>query len=976
MATTSRPFITAASFTIMALLFVASSSAQIAPESIAGLWLFDEGAGAVAADTSGNGYDADLNGNPQWVQGRFGQALEFEGSQYLEIQDSAQNLSFGGAEPFSITAWVKNQGGGVIVSKFNGGIVGAYIVRMGGSGAVGFHREVAPWNFDGTGSIPSDEFGHVAVTYDSAQMKIYLNGELDATQDRGGQNTDSVTPVLIGAQFTGGAPAEFFSGVLDEVAIFNVGLTEEQIKEVMGGLTSSKATAPIPEDGATDVAPDTTLSWTAPETAVTHNVYFGTDWADVNAATVQTPLGVLVSEGQTETSYRPTTALDFGVTYYWRIDEVNGAPDYTVFEGNVWSFTVEPFAYPIENIIATTTGVSERTAGPEKTIDGSGLNANDEHSTESTDMWVALPGEGPVSIQYEFDGVYKLHEMLVWNYNVRFELLLGFGVKNATIEHSLDGVTWTSLGDVELAQGTAEQDYTANTTIDFAGAAARFVRLTVNSGFGAMAQYGLSEVRFLHIPAQARDPQPEDSASDVPVSATLAWRGGRDILSHEVYLGTDPDALSLADTVGAASYAPDNLSLDTTYYWRIDEVQDGMSWEGNLWSFSTQAYLLVDDFESYDDADNRIYQNWIDGYGPPGNGAIVGHLESPFAEQTIVYRGSQSMPFFYDNTDIPAWSEASFVPDNQDWSAHGVESLSLMFHGAQGNTGQLYLKIGGAKVFYDGHATDIALAQWQPWIIDLSIINADLSNVMLDIGTEGVGSQGVIYFDDVRLYGRKPQIVTPVDPEAVDLALHYPFDETSGMIATDASGNGYDGTLNGNPAWVSGATGNALAFDGNHDYVATGQSLLNDLTAFTIACWIKGNLAQGNRSGLIGQNDCIEYGVSSGDNIQIWSAASGAVNLAWPYDAEADWHHITAIGDGTSVTLYLDGRAAVSGGSPIQDTYGASDFPVNIGGGGIFDATENWFIGQIDDVRIYRRALSAAEVAGLSGRTEPLALPF
>ena len=100
------------------------------------------------------------------------------------------------------------------------------------------------------------------------------------------------------------------------------------------------------------------------------------------------------------------------------------------------------------------------------------------------------------------------------------------------------------------------------------------------------------------------------------------------------------------------------------------------------------------------------------------------------------------------------------------------------------------------------------------------------------------------------------------------------------------------------------------------------------------------------------------------------------MNLAWPYDADADWHHVTAVGDGTSVTLYLDGRAAVSGGTAIQDTYGASDFPVNIGGGGVFDATENWFIGQMDDARIYQRALSPAEIAGLTGRTEPLAEPF
>ena len=118
-----------------------------------------------------------------------------------------------------------------------------------------------------------------------------------------------------------------------------------------------------------------------------------------------------------------------------------------------------------------------------------------------------------VYLQYEFDGIYKLHEMLVWNYNVQWELILGFGVKNATVEYSVDGTDWIVLGDVELAQATAAATYEANTTVAFDGAAAKYVRLTVNSGYGSMGQYGLSEVRFMYIPAQAREPQPADGAA-------------------------------------------------------------------------------------------------------------------------------------------------------------------------------------------------------------------------------------------------------------------------------------------------------------------------------------------------------------------------------------------------------------------------------------------------------------------------------
>ena len=67
-------------------------------------------------------------------------------------------------------------------------------------------------------------------------MKIYVNGELDVKQASGAQATDTVTPVLIGARFANGTPSVFFDGLLDEVALFNVALTDDQIKSVMEGL--------------------------------------------------------------------------------------------------------------------------------------------------------------------------------------------------------------------------------------------------------------------------------------------------------------------------------------------------------------------------------------------------------------------------------------------------------------------------------------------------------------------------------------------------------------------------------------------------------------------------------------------------------------------------------------------------------------------------------------------------------------------
>jgi hypothetical protein len=519
--------------------------------------------------------------------------------------------------------------------------------------------------------------------------------------------------------------------------------------------TVGLAWGPNPPDGATDVPADASLAWMASKYAATHDVYLGTALADVNNAGQDAAMGVLASQGQSETQYDPAEPLAYGQTYYWRIDEVNAAPDSTVRKGNVWSFTVEPFAYPIANVIATASG-SQPDMGPENTVNGSGLNAADQHSTELTDMWTS-EGVQPNWIQYEFDKVYKLNELWVWNSNQLIETFLGFGAKDVTLEYSVDGATWSVLEGVpEFAKATAKATYTANTTVDLGGVMARFVKLTIHRNWGGgMPQTGLSEVRFFYVPVQARLPEPADEAAGISIDAELRWRPGREAESHEVYLGTEENALTLADTVTGTSYSPLALDLATTYYWKVSEVGGAGPYEGDAWSFTTSDHVVVEDFEAYtDDEGGQIYKAWVDGYEDPANGSQVGHLTSPFAERTIVHDGRQAMPLFYSNTNGATFSEGTYTFDTpQDWTRAGIATLALWFRGAAGNAGQLYVKINNTKVPYDGTAGTLALAGWQPWSIDLTALSANLKSVRtLTIGVEGNGASGTLYFDDVALY--------------------------------------------------------------------------------------------------------------------------------------------------------------------------------------------------------------------------------
>jgi hypothetical protein len=444
----------------------------------------------------------------------------------------------------------------------------------------------------------------------------------------------------------------------------------------------------------------------------------------------------------------------------------------------------------MKNIIATASSSNKADEGPENTINGSGLDETDQHSTEEMEMWLSAAEPAGAWIQYEFDKVYKLHEMWVWNYNVAFESVLGYGFKDVVVEYSENGVDWTVRQRLpEFVQGPGSATYIPGTIVDFGGAAAKYVKLTAESNWSTLGlkQFGLSEVRFSYIPVSAREPYPDLGATDVDVYVTLGFRAGREAAKHDVYLGTDEQAVIDGAvpvmTVSEASYAPSvDLDLAGTYYWRVDEVNDAETpgtWPGDIWSFSTQEFLVVDDFESYNDipveqeGGNLIHMTWIDGFdNPSANGSTIGYVEpfQPTMETEIVHGGDQSVPFMYDNS-VASLSQVTVDPANlpigRDWTVGSPQTLVLWFHGSPGDavTEQMYVKLNGAKVVYPGGTADIAEPRWKQWNIDLVALGISLSSVTeLSIGFERTGASGgtgTVFIDDILLYRSAPEIVVP-----------------------------------------------------------------------------------------------------------------------------------------------------------------------------------------------------------------------
>ncbi|MBW1945536.1 MAG: discoidin domain-containing protein, partial [Deltaproteobacteria bacterium] len=506
-----------------------------------------------------------------------------------------------------------------------------------------------------------------------------------------------------------------------------------------------------------------------------HIVYFSESFSDVNDG-----IGGIT---QSVTSYDPGR-LDLETTYCWRIDEVNGAPDFTVHQGGIWSFTTEPVGYPIANVTATASSSDTTQGSANATVDGSGLT-DDLHSTDIQTMWLSnAAGPQPTWIQFEFDCVYMLHEMWVWNSNTELETAIGYGFKDVTIEYSVDGTDYTTLGAThEFAPATGTGDYAHNTTIDFGGSQAKYVRLTPNSNWKSfVVQFGLSEVRFFHIPLRARGPDPASGATDVDVDVTLDFRAGRQAAEHNVYVSTDEQAVidgaAPVTVVTETNHSLSSLDLDTTYYWRVDEVNDAeipTTWQGDVWNFSTREYFVVDDFESYNDIEagqegsNPVYEVWLDGVGTTTNGSTMGYNVpfQPTMETGIVHGGGQSVPLQYDNTTA-ALSEVTRTLASQDWTVNGIKTLSLWFRGDPANVpGQLYVKVNNAKAPFDGSAAAISTPFWTQWNVDLGAAGTDLSSVnTLTIGVEG--GSGIIYVDDIRLYAKAAEFIIPPSIVAVE----------------------------------------------------------------------------------------------------------------------------------------------------------------------------------------------------------------
>ena len=230
-----------------------------------------------------------------------------------------------------------------------------------------------------------------------------------------------------------------------------------------------------------------------------------------------------------------------------------------------------------------------------------------------------------------------------------------------------------------------------------------------------------------------------------------------------------------------AVFAEHWMSADRTFFWcrGADINGDGEVGLSDLAEFADnwlaegiprlrgELYLVVDDFESYNDRDpsdpesNRIFNAWIDGYdNPTTNGAIVGHITRPFVELRIVHSGGQSMPYSYNTLFKFAKAELTLDPP-QNWAVEDAAVLSLWFRGDSANApAPMGVMLNGGSIVYHDNPNATCIDTWTEWIIDLqAFTGADLANVSsiaICFGQQNnlhAGGSGTVFFDDIRVYG-------------------------------------------------------------------------------------------------------------------------------------------------------------------------------------------------------------------------------
>ena len=243
-------------FFVLSLVCVNHAHSELKPHTLkamVGAWLFDEGSGNTATDTSGNGHKGEIKG-PKWAKGKYNGALEFDGKD--DIVEIPHDKAFDLAE-YTLVAWAQPVHNGqyrTVIGKEPAESPRSFGIFNTPDNFLGVNFTQGNGNqwkgAEGKTILAEGTWYHVAARYDGKALRGYLNGQLETEKEVGGSPDFNTAPVRIGRW--GGARGDRWQGLIDEVAIFNTALDEAEIQEIMNtGLADLLAVEPAGKLAAT-----------------------------------------------------------------------------------------------------------------------------------------------------------------------------------------------------------------------------------------------------------------------------------------------------------------------------------------------------------------------------------------------------------------------------------------------------------------------------------------------------------------------------------------------------------------------------------------------------------------------------------------------------------------------------------------------------------------------------------------------------
>jgi chitodextrinase len=1000
------------------------------PSGLVAAYSFDEGSGTTAADVSAHGNNG-TTANPTWAaSGKFGKALSFNGTNaWVTVPDSS-SLD---VTRMTLEAWVNPSALGtawrtVLFKEQTGDVTYSMYANRNTQVPDGQVNVGGERNVTGTAQIPLNTWTHLAVTYDGASLKVFVNGTQTGSLAIAGNIAVSSGALRIGGNSVYG---EYFSGLIDEVRVYNRALNAAEIQADMTKALGAPDTTPpstptnFAKTGST--ATSISTSWTASTDnggVASYNLYDGTAKVGTSPTTSFT-LGGLgcgtshnlaveavdtsgnVSSGRAtltaSTNACDTTPPTVSITapvggttvsgsvavnanaadndtvagVQFKLDGNNlQAEDTTSPYGLMWdtttatngSHTLTAVARDASNNTTTSASVTvtvSNVAPPPPTglvaaysFDaGSGTTATDVSgngntgtianatwttgkfggalSFNGTNAWVTVPDSSSLHLSSGMT-------LEAWvNPSA-----LGSGWRTAIFKEQTGNYAYALYANTGTGSPSANGIIGGNDKDTRASSG-----IALNTWTHLAATYDGANLKLYVNGAQAASL----AATGSIVSSTGALRIGGNNVWPEWFQGLIDEvrvynkALTQAEIqadmnkpIGAPDTTPPSAPTNFAKT-SATATSISTSWTASTDNVAVASYNLYDGAAKVGTSPTTSYTFTGLGCGTSHNLAVeaVDSSNNVSATKATLTASTNACDTTPPTVSITAPAGGTTVSGSVAVNANASDNDTVV--GVQ-------FKLDGANLQGEDTTSPYGV-MWDTTTATngshtLTAVARDASNNTTTSATVSVTVNNV------------------GPPPPTGLVAAYGFEAGTGTSVTDKSGNGNNGTIS-NATWTSaGKFGNALSFNGTNAWVTVPDSNSLDLTSgMTLEAWVKPDALgtswrtvifkeqPGNTVYDLYANTSTtrpDAGVYVGGEREVRGTAALPLNA---------WTHLAATFDGATLTLYVNGTQAASlaAGGNIATSAGA----LRIGGNNIWP---EWFSGQIDEVRIYNRALSPAEI--------------